>query len=202
MNYMGDVHGLNYTLTHPLADNPAVKPDPAWLVNEICRSWLGKTGAVIAVIGVVACPVTSGDTAFRSARLTIADMFNIPQKKILPRILIVAPLFAVAFLLTFVMKDEFAKIWKFVGISNQALAAVTCWTIAMYLAISGKNHWYLTLPALFLTAVCITYILVAPHSGGGLALPQKVSLAVALTGAAVVLALFLRAVKKKKGEGQ
>ena len=202
MNYMGDVHGLNYTLTHPLADNPAVKPDPAWLVNEICRSWLGKAGAVIAVIGVVACPVTSGDTAFRSARLTIADMLNIPQKKILPRILIVAPLFAVAFLLTFIMKDEFAKIWKFVGISNQALAAVTCWTIAMYLAISGKSHWYLSLPALFLTAVCITYILVAPHSGGGLALPQKISVAVALAGAAVVLALFLLAVKKKKGEGQ
>ena len=67
MNYMGDVHGLNYAFTHPLADNPAIKPDPAWLVNEICRSWLGKTGAVIAVIGVVACPVTSGDTAFRSA---------------------------------------------------------------------------------------------------------------------------------------
>jgi len=81
MNYMGDVHGLNYAFTHPLADNPAIKPDPAWLVNEICRSWLGKTGAVIAVIGVVACPITSGDTAFRSARLTIADMLRIQQKR-------------------------------------------------------------------------------------------------------------------------
>jgi carbon starvation protein CstA len=202
MNYMGDVHGLNYAFTHPLADNPAIKPDPAWLVNEICRSWLGKAGAVIAVIGVVACPVTSGDTAFRSARLTIADMFNLQQKKILPRLLIVAPLFTIAFLLTFVMKDEFARIWKFVGISNQALAAVTCWTIAMYLAINGKRHWYLSVPALFLTTVCITYILIAPHTGGGLALPTKVSVGVAIAAATAAFAVFLLAVKKKKRSAQ
>ena len=112
MNYMGDVHGLTYAFTHPLADNPAIKPDPAWLVNEICRSWLGKAGAIIAVVGVVACPVTSGDTAFRSARLTIADMLSFSQKKVSSRLLIVIPIFVVAFILTFVMKDEFARIWK------------------------------------------------------------------------------------------
>jgi carbon starvation protein CstA len=131
MNYMGDVHGLNYAFTHPLANNPDIKPDPAWLVNEICRSWLGKVGAIIAVVGVVACPVTSGDTAFRSARLTIADMLKIPQKKVSSRLLIIVPVFAIAFVLTFMMQDEFARIWKFVGISNQSLAAITCWTIAM-----------------------------------------------------------------------
>ena len=202
MNYMGDVHGLNYTLTHPLADNPAVRPDPAWLVNEICRSWLGKTGAVIAIIGVVACPVTSGDTAFRSARLTIADMLKISQKKMSSRLLITVPVFAIAFVLTFLMQDEFARVWKFVGISNQTLAAITCWTIAMYLALNGKNHLMLSLPALFITAVCITYILVAPHSGGGLALPLPVSLAVAAAGTVAVMTAFLIAVKKKKGGGQ
>lgn len=202
MNYMGDVHGLNYAFTHPLASNPSIKPDPAWLVNEICRSWLGKTGAVIAVIGVVACPVTSGDTAFRSARLTIADMLKIPQKKISSRLMIIVPVFAVAFILTFVMKDEFARIWKFVGISNQALAAITCWTIAMYLAVSGKNHLMMSVPALFLTAVCITYILTAPHAGGGLALPLKSSVIIAAAGAASILALFLVAVRKKKQKGQ
>ena len=198
MNYMGDVHGLNYAFTHPLADNPEIRPDPAWLVNEICRSWLGKVGAVIAVIGVVACPVTSGDTAFRSARLTIADMLKIPQKKMLSRLLIVVPIFALAFLLTFVMKDEFARIWKFVGISNQALAAITCWTIAMYLGLRGKSHLMMSLPALFLTAVCVTYLLTAPHSGGGLALPMKVSLTAGIAAAVAAFALFLAVLKKKR----
>ncbi len=198
MNYMGDVHGLNYAFTHPLADNPAIKPDPAWLVNEICRSWLGKAGAIIAVIGVVACPVTSGDTAFRSARLTIADMLKIPQKKISSRLLIVVPVFALAFVLTFVMKDEFARIWKFVGISNQALAAITCWTIAMYLGLRGKSHLMMSLPALFLTAVCVTYLLAAPHSGGGLALPMKVSLTAGIVAALAAFALFLTVLRKKR----
>lgn len=198
MNYMGDVHGLNYAFTHPLADNPAIKPDPAWLVNEICRSWLGKTGAVIAVIGVVACPVTSGDTAFRSARLTIADMLRIPQKKISSRLLIVVPVFALAFVLTFVMKDEFARIWKFVGISNQSLAAITCWTIAMYLGLRGKSHLMMSLPALFLTAVCATYLLTAPHSGGGLALPLKASVIAGSGLAAAVFVVFLAVLAKKK----
>lgn len=198
MNYMGDVHGLNYAFTHPLPDNPAVKPDPAWLVNEICRSWLGKAGAAIAVIGVVACPVTSGDTAFRSARLTIADMLHFPQKKISSRLLITLPIFAIAFILTFVMKDEFAKVWKFVGISNQVLAAITCWTIAMYLAVSGKNHWMLSLPAFFLTAVCITYLLTAPHSGGGLALPLYPALGAAMIVTVVILTIFLIVAKGKQ----
>jgi carbon starvation protein CstA len=202
MNYMGDVHGLNYTLTHPLADNPDIKPDPAWLVNEICRSWLGKTGAIIAIIGVVACPVTSGDTAFRSARLTIADMLKVPQKKISSRLLITVPVFIVAFVLTFVMKDEFARIWKFVGISNQALAAITCWTIAMYLGVSGKNHLMMSLPAVFLTAVCITYILAAPHSGGGLALPQGPAVIVGIIGATAALVLFMLTLRKKRGTGK
>lgn len=101
-------------------------------------------------------------------------------------------------MLTFLMQDEFARVWKFVGISNQTLAAITCWTIAMYLALRGKNHLMLSIPALFLTAVCITYLLTAPHSGGGLALPLPVSLAVAGAGAAGAMTVFLIAVKKKK----
>jgi carbon starvation protein CstA len=201
MNYMGDVHGLTYAFTHPLADNPAIKPDPAWLVNEICRSWLGKAGAIIAVVGVVACPVTSGDTAFRSARLTIADMLRFSQKKVGSRLLIVIPIFVIAFILTFVMKDEFARIWKFVGISNQALAAITCWTIAMYLGLKGKTHLMMSLPALFLTAVCVTYICTAPHSGGGLALPLSISVTAGVAAAVAAMILFLAVLRKKKKEG-
>lgn len=202
MNYMGDVHGINYAFTHPLASNPDITPDPAWLVNEICRSWLGKAGAIIAVVGVVACPITSGDTAFRSARLTIADTFKLSQNKVSSRLLIILPVFAIGFVLTFVMKDEFARIWKFVGISNQALAAITCWTIAMYLGLRGKSHLMMSLPALFLTAVCITYILAAPHSGGGLAIPMTTSVIIAVTASAAVFALFIVAMRKKKRECQ
>jgi carbon starvation protein CstA len=98
------------------------------------------------------------------------------------------------------MKDEFARVWKFVGISNQALAAITCWTIAMYLALNGKSHWIMSLPALFLTAVCITYILTAPHSGGGLAVSLPISMAIAAVGTAIVLTVFLLAVKKKNNK--
>ncbi len=202
MNYFSDVHGLNYTLTNPLAGNPAVVADPAWIVNEICRSWLGKAGALFAIIGVVACPITSGDTAFRSARLTIADMFNISQKKTLPRLLITLPIFALAFILTFLLKDEFARIWKFVGISNQVLATITCWTAAMYLALNGKKHWFLSIPAMFLTAVCITYFMTAPHSSGGLALPYIYGLITGMTGAVAAVFLFIYSSGKKKSAGR
>lgn len=131
MNYFGDVYGLNYTLSNPVQD-------PAWIVNEICNSWLGRTGAVIAIMGVVICPITSGDTAFRSARLTIADSLKIDQKSIKKRILTAIPIFLLGFILTFLLSSQFATVWKFVGISNQILAAITLWTIAMYFALNKK----------------------------------------------------------------
>src|SRR5690606_4827935 len=95
-------------------------------------------------------------------------------------------------------KDEFARIWKFVGISNQALAAITCWTISMYLGLRGKSHLMMSLPALFLTAVCVTYLLAAPHTGGGLALPMKVSLPAGIAAAVAAFALFLAVLRKKR----
>jgi carbon starvation protein CstA len=129
-------------------------------------------------------------------------MLNFSQKKISSRLLITVPVFAVAFVLTFVMKDEFAKVWKFVGISNQVLASITCWTIAMYLALNGKNHWMMTIPATFLTAVCVTYLLSAPHSGGGLAMPAKFAYSIATAAAIVLPVLFLLAVRKKRYRDQ
>jgi carbon starvation protein CstA len=197
MNYFGDVHGLNRILTTPLEANGSFIPDPAWVVNEICNSWLGRTGAVIAVIGVIACPVTSGDTAFRSARLTISDMAGINQSGMRNRLAISIPLFVTGFILTFLMKDEFARIWKFVGISNQSLAAIVLWTASMYLAVKRKPHWFISLPATFLTVICFTYLLAAPHSGGGLVLPVAVSVPAGLAAGLLVAALFLIAARKK-----
>jgi len=169
------------------------------VVNEICNTWLGRAGAVIAVIGVVACPVTSGDTAFRSARLTIADMLGLKQSSLSSRLYISIPIFIVGFILTFVLKDEFGRIWKFVGISNQSLATIVLWTAAMYMALKGKSHWFVSLPATFLTVVCITYLLVAPNRSAGLALPATTGYIAGISSGIAALALFLVTVKRKRG---
>jgi carbon starvation protein CstA len=202
MNYFGDVHGLNYTLSNPLAGNPSIVPDPAWVVNEICNSWLGRVGAIFAIVGVVVCPITSGDTAFRSARLTIADMFGIKQLSLKSRLAVSIPLFIIGFILTFIMKDEFGRIWKFVGISNQSLATIVLWTAAMYMVIKGKSHWFLSLPATFLTVVCISYILVAPRGGAGLSLAPNIGYIIGLVSGLLALVIFLKIAGRKRMEIQ
>lgn len=161
INYFGDVHGLNYELSNPAHD-------PAWIVNEISRSWLGKVGAIFAIIGVVACPITSGDTAFRSARLIIADALKLSQKSLKKRMYIAIPIFVIGIVLTYGLSSQFATVWKFVGISNQILAVITLWTISMFLALNKKNHIITSIPALFLTNICISYLLMAPTKNGGL----------------------------------
>jgi carbon starvation protein CstA len=191
MNYFGDVEGLNYTLTNP-------NHDPAWIVNEICNSWLGKVGAVIAIIGVVACPITTGDTAYRSARLTIADALNISQKSIKNRILVSLPLFALGFVLTFFLSSQFGTLWKFVGISNQILAAITLWTIAMYFALKKQNHLIVSIPAFILTAICVTYILIAPVKAGGMSLSPNVAYIGGLISALIISALWYWYVRRKR----
>ena len=138
---------------------------PAIIVNTICESWLGKLGAIVAIIGIVICPITSGDTAFRSLRLILADSINFSQKPVRNRILISIPIFAVAFISCTI---DFSVIWTYVGISNQLLAAITLWACAAYLAGNGKNHFIMSVPATFITYVSICYLLVAPNLQGGL----------------------------------
>lgn len=191
MNYFGDVDGLNYTLTNP-------NHDPAWIVNEICISWLGKVGAVIAIIGVVACPITTGDTAYRSARLTIADALNISQKSIKNRILVSLPLFALGFVLTFFFSSQFGTLWKFVGISNQILAAITLWTIAMYFALKKQSHLIVSIPAFILTAICVTYILIAPIKSGGMSLAPNIAYLGGLFSAVIISALWYWYFRRKR----
>ena len=140
---------------------------PAIIVNNICESWLGKTGAIIAIIGVVVCPITSGDTAFRSMRLIIADSFKFSQKPIKNRLIISIPIFIVAFIMCNI---DFSIIWTYVGIGNQILATITLWACASYFVSVNKPHWLLSIPATFLTYVCVCYFIVAPNKQGGLAL--------------------------------
>lgn len=180
MAYFGGPDGLN-------AAADAGKT-PAIIVDEICKTWLGKAGAVIAVLGVVACPITSGDTAFRSLRITIADALKFNQKPIYNRLLIAVPIFIVAFILC---KVDFSTIWKYVGIGNQVLATIVTWTAAAYLAKNGRNHLMMSLPATFLTFVCVCYFMIAPHNAGGLFLPAGISYIAGITAAAALFALML-----------
>ena len=135
------------------------------VVTKVSRSWLGLVGGVLAIMGVVAAPITSGDTAFRSARLIIADFIRLPQKDIHKRLAIAIPLFAgSAVLLWYNIADAngFNVIWRYFGWSNQALAVFMLWTATVYLVKTRGRAWYLVtlLPALFMTSVCVTFILV------------------------------------------
>lgn len=162
MNYFGSAHNLNSTIISG--------HNPAWVVNEICNSWLGQIGAIFAIIGVIACPITTGDTAFRSARLTLADMFNYKQGTIQSRLIISIPLFAVGYLLS---QLEFSTIWKYLGLSNQILSMIVLWSAAMYMAQNKRNHLIISIPATFMTSICCTYLLVAPIKNGGMAISTQ-----------------------------
>jgi len=188
MNYFGDVQSLADVMeseTH----------NPAWVVNEISQTWLGKIGGFLAILGVIACPITTGDTAFRSARLTIADIFKYGQSKLNRRLMVSIPLFVIGFIMS---RLEFATIWKYLGLSNQILAAIVLWTAAMYLAIKGKNHFIISVPATFLTTVCVTYLLVAPIKNGGLYLPTEIGYPAGILAAILTFIWFILAARKKK----
>lgn len=146
---------------------------------------LGKIGGILAVFGVVAAPITSGDTAFRSARLTIADSFNINQSKLSKRLLVTIPLFIIAVVLT---KVDFAIIWRYFGWSNQVMATIVLWAAAVYMRKQGKKTWFILFPAAFMTTVVVTYILVAPE---GFMLNYTLSYSLGIVVALFVTAWFL-----------
>ncbi|MBR3477527.1 MAG: carbon starvation protein A [Bacteroidaceae bacterium] len=140
----------------------AAKGDAPSIVNLICNDWLGVFGGILALLGVVAAPITSGDTALRSARLIIADFVNMEQKTIRKRLYICIPLFAaVIALLIWQMsdKDGFAKIWNWFGWSNQTLSVFMLWAVTVYLVQQKKPYIITLIPALFMTVVCTTFLL-------------------------------------------
>jgi carbon starvation protein CstA len=158
---------------------------PAVVVEKVCMTLMGPVGGVLAILGVVALPVTSGDTAFRAARLVIADFSGISQGKPLNRLMIAVPLFIVGIVLSQV---DFNVIWRYFGWSNQTLAAVVLWSAAAYVVRRGGMHWLISLPATFMTATVFAYICVAPE---GLRLDYTVSVGIGCVIAALSLALFL-----------
>lgn len=155
------------------------------VVGLLSRELLGPMGSILAILGVVACPITSGDTAFRSARLTIADAFKIKQEGFKNRFILAIPLFLVCIALTTV---DFNIIWRYFAWSNQTLATIFLWAGTVYLLKNKSNYWMTLIPAVFMTSVCMAYILQAPE---GFRLNANISNGVGVLTAAILFVLFM-----------
>ena len=145
-----------------ISGGAAVVGDAPSIVNLICNDWLGVFGGILALLGVVAAPITSGDTALRSARLIIADFLKMEQRTIRRRLMVCLPLFAaVIALLVWQMSDKegFGIIWNWFGWSNQTLSVFMLWAVTVYLVRQKKPYVITLIPALFMTVVCTTFLL-------------------------------------------
>ncbi|MFD0965638.1 carbon starvation protein A [Seminibacterium arietis] len=162
---------------------------PAKVVYDSAVGMLGFFGGILAVLGVVILPITSGDTAFRAARLLIADFFKYEQRNLVKRLTIAIPLFAIGY---FVSTIDFSILWRYFGWANQTTATVTLWVGAAFLYRNRKFHWLATIPAIFMTAVCSTFIL---NAGIGLGLDYQLSVWGGIIVAAVVALAFLTLLK-------
>ena len=162
------------------------------VVTSVAKAWLGIAGGILAILGVVAAPITSGDTAFRSARLIIADFFHLDQKPKRNRLYIGIPIFlAASALLWFNVANEdgFNIIWRYFGWANQTLACFTLWIATIWITRHRKGLFYLMglIPATLMTSVCVTYICVDKI---GFHMPQTVIPYVAAVVAVIAVSLF------------
>lgn len=151
MAFFGGAAGLNDSLA-------AHSGSAAWVVGEISHTTLGSIGSVLAILGVVVAPITSGDTAFRSARLIISDMFSYDQRPLLNRFIVCIPLFVVGYTIT---QIDFDVIWRYFAWSNQAMAVVTLWTIYVWLVRTKSNYWVALIPAIAMTYIISTFVFIS-----------------------------------------
>ena len=184
MSFYGGVQALNSAIA-------SYNGEATIIVREISYTTLGTLGGVLAILGVVAAPITTGDTAFRSARLMVADFLSISQKKLLNRIWISLPLFIIGFTLTQV---KFDIIWRYMFWSNQVLATVVLWAITVYLTQLKKPYIITLIPAIFMTAVVSNYIIIAPE---GFHLPHWIGLLVGVIIPSVCMVIFVKYLQKK-----
>ncbi len=171
---------------HGTVDAAGIPYSGAKVATMISQEWLGTIGSIVAILGIVAAPITSGDTALRSARLIIADFLHMEQKSIKKRLIICIPLFlATAGTLIYSLTDAdgFKIIWRYFAWCNQTLSVFTLWAITVYLVQEKKNYFITLIPALFMTCVSVTYICIAPE---GFCLPKALSYTIG--GVAVLVA--------------
>ena len=169
----------------------------AAVATRISNEWLGTFGGILAILGIVAAPITSGDTALRSARLIAADFLHIDQRPVAKRLLICIPLFLLTIgVLVYSLSDAegFKIIWRYFAWCNQTLSVFTLWAITVYLVRAKKNYYITLLPALLMTLVCSTYICIAPE---GLSLPQGIAYGIGDACAVVAAVWFMVWYKKE-----
>lgn len=153
MSFWGGVAGLNQAIAEH-------NGSAAVMIDIIANTTLGRALATLVVFGVIACAITSGDTAFRSARLIVADFMGIEQRSLGKRIAISLPLFALGLVIIFAL--PFQAMWSYFAWMNQTMATVTLWMITAYLHRRGRGVWAGALPALVMTYVCASYIFISP----------------------------------------
>ena len=165
----------------------AIKGGNSNSVYEISIGLLGPIGSILAILGVVACPITSGDTAFRSARLTIADWFKIPQKGFAPRLILAVPLLAAGY---FISLADYTIVWRYFSWSNQTLAMIALWAGAVYLCrnVGAGKGFVAAIPATFMSAVSVTYFCVAPECY--LMLERNLAYGIGIAVAVVFFAIY------------
>ena len=178
---------------------------PAVLVNNLSTSWLGTFGGVLAILGVIAAPITSGDTALRSARLMAADFMGVEQKKIIKRLAVSIPIFVLTFI---IMMLPYEVLWRYFAWCNQELSVFTLWALTVYLASKRKLYIVTLLPALFMTAVTTTYIFFAPEGFSALTkvlwgqpISYEVAVGIGLMVSAGFLAIFALWLKGAEARG-
>ena len=169
---------------------------PSVLVDTLSKSWLGTFGGILAVLGVIAAPITSGDTALRSARLIAADFMKIKQKKITSRLMVSVPIFVICFIIMLIPYDA---LWRYFAWCNQVLSVFTLWTLSVYLAKRRKPYIITLIPAMLMTAVTVTYIFFAEEGIGmitdslwGIGVSYEFAVGMGLAVTCIFLALFAR----------
>jgi carbon starvation protein CstA len=161
------------------------------IAKYITQHWLGILGGALAIFGIIAAPISTGDTAFRSARLIVADTFKISQKKVGKRLLVSLPLFIISAAIlyfSFQNKDGFSVIWRYFAWTNQLLSVFTLWAITLYLLQQRKNYYITLLPALYMSLMCTVYICISKE---GFQLNETIAYTLSLILVITLLLLFI-----------
>ncbi len=186
--------GLNTGLQEALANGQSAA------IYDVCAKTMGGVGIALAMLGVIACPITSGDTAFRSARLVLADWLHVDQKGYANRLKLCIPVLgAGAFLgigncLGFI---NYTVIWRYFSWTNQTLAMIVLWAASMFLFYEKKNYWITAVPATFMSAVSATYFTMAPECLGAFHIGAKIAYPVGIVVAVLFLGIFVYTIKKR-----